>query len=287
VIYLLTVNYYSTNLVTKLITSVSPSPNIEYQIVIVNNSPDDNSIYCLQTPSILILNAINNLGFGKACNLGIKYIYERDPHSIIWIVNPDAYFLENVWEKVNYFFESHTQISILGTIVYTPENQVWFGGGRFFPKTGTILSEDLITNTDVDYIICDWVSGCSLLINLRNFRECPLFDPAYFLYYEDFDFCQRYARQGHLIAVTKLFGVWHQPSAITNRFIFSKIKHSTYSYLLTLERYTNKFVFGMRLLRLILHALVLIVFQPQVAKGKLDGILRYWQTKIFSESKWC
>lgn len=276
-IYFLVVNYYSTNLVQKLIDSLQNSQHFSYKIVIVNNSPDDNSVNSLNSDSVLIVNAESNLGFGRACNLGLKLIYNENPQAIVWILNPDAYLLENTLHKVNSFFESHPEVSILGTIVYTPTNEIWFAGGCFIPRTGSILAPDMLTTTNSDYVACDWVSGCSLIINLCKFTSVPEFDTAYFLYYEDFDFCRRYANQGYLIAVTKQFGVIHQPSSITNRYVFRKIKHSTYSYLLSLDRYTNKLVFSLRLLRLLIYALFLIPIKSQMALGKLIGILLYFR----------
>lgn len=279
-IYFLTVNYYSTNLVTKLISSIQASKNIPHQTVIINNSPDDYSIYTLKTESVVILEAGTNLGFGSGCNLGLSWIYGQDPQAIVWIVNPDAYMLEDPLDKVAPFFKAHPELSIVGTIVYIPNGKVWFAGGRFIPATGAILAQDLLTNSDTAYISCDWVSGCSLLINLGNFPDCPKFDPAYFLYYEDFDFCRRYASLGYLIGVTKQLSVIHQPSAITNRNMFSKIKYSTYSYLLTLEKYTTKIVLLLRLTRLISYALILMLVKPKVAFGKLYGVLLYLRRSL-------
>ncbi len=272
-IYFLVVNYYSTNLVTKLISSLPAGKNIEYKTIIVNNSPDDDSIYSLKNEDVLILNAENNLGFGGGCNLGINWIYTQDSQAIVWIINPDAYLEENTLNQAQLFVKAHPEISILGTIVHTPTGEVWFAGGRFVPTAGAILTQDLLTNTDADYVACDWITGCSFIINLRNFDECPQFDPAYFLYYEDFDFCRRYANQGHSIAVTKQFGVLHQPSSITNRYVFRKIKNSTYGYLLSLDRYTNQWILGIRLIRLIFYAIILMFFKPQVAFGKFAGVL--------------
>ena len=222
-----------------------------------------------------IIHAEGNIGFGNACNLGIEYIFNEDQQAIIWIINPDAYLPKNSLAEVNIFFDSHSDLSIVGTIIYTPEGEVWFAGGRFLPKIGAIIQEDLLTYTDKPYVICDWVSGCSLMINLRNFSEVPLFDPVYFLYYEDFDFCQRYANQGYLIAVTNQVSVIHQPSSITNRNVFLKIKYSTYSYLITLEKYTNLAIQIIRLTRLILYAIILIAIKPQVSLGKIQGVLMY------------
>ncbi|MEA5594375.1 glycosyltransferase family 2 protein [Rivularia sp. UHCC 0363] len=279
-IYFLIVNYYSTSLVKKLISSIPVNINVEYQVVIVNNSPKDNTIKELESESVFIFDNKDNLGFGGACNQGLEWIYRKDCQAIVWIINPDAYFEEISLEKVKNFFYLHSEVSILGTIIYTPNKKIWFAGGSFVADTGAILTTDLLTNTSAEYVGCDWVSGCSLIVNLNNFCNCPQFDDAYFLYYEDFDFCRRYAKQGYLIAVTKDFGLLHQPSSITNRYIFQKIRHSTYSYLLTLDRYTNNLILITRLVKLAVNAFILIFIRPKTAFGKFYGLLMYGRQVI-------
>jgi len=276
VIYLLTVNYYSTQLIERLIHSIPIHLNLSCQIVIVNNSPDDIAVQRLHIKSFHILEANTNLGFGKACNLGLNWIYTQNSDAIVWIINPDTYLPENSLEKVFTFFQAHPEVSILGTLIYTPTGDIWFAGGRFVPQRGAIVSLDLLScDPEASYIPSDWVSGCSLLLNLRHFQTCPQFDPAYFLYYEDFDFCRRYAMQGYQIAITSQLAVIHQPSSITNRHIAQKYQHSTYSYLLTLERYTNKWILLMRFGRLLFYAFILLVLKPETALGKLAGIFYY------------
>jgi GT2 family glycosyltransferase len=243
--------------------------------VVVNNSADDESLDTIGSESVLIFDAESNLGFGNACNLGIRWIYTQDTQAIIWIINPDAFLPENSHFNPQMFFDLHPDISILGTAIHTPSGKLWFAGGSFLPEFGEISEKDLLSNSESDYVVCDWVSGCSLIINLRNFQECPCFDADYFLYYEDFDFCQRYRQEGHVVAITKGVDVLHVPSSITNRNVFNKVNHSTYSYLLTLARYTNKFIFGVRLVRLLGLAMVLMLFKPQVSLGKLSGFWRF------------
>ncbi|NER21037.1 MAG: glycosyltransferase [Symploca sp. SIO1C2] len=277
-IYFLSVNYYSSNLIAKLVSSIPANSNIPYQIVVVNNSTNDQGLQQLPASSIKILEAETNLGFGRACNLGLNWIYQQNPQALVWIINPDAFLPENTLEKVPTFFATHPELSLLGTLVYTTAGDIWFAGGQFMPQQGAIISADLgMSHPEKAYVPCDWVSACSLIINLHHFAHCPQFDPAYFLYYEDFDFCQRYSHQGHQIAITNQLAVIHQPSSITNRNLTSKFQHSTYSYLLTLAKYTNKTIFLLRLFRLILHSLILLLAKPQTALGKLTGIFQYFK----------
>jgi N-acetylglucosaminyl-diphospho-decaprenol L-rhamnosyltransferase len=276
VFYFVTVNYYSTELIRKLIGSFPKNSQIPYQVLIVNNSPEDITINQLKSDSVVIIESLTNLGFGRACNLGLNWIYSQNPHAIVWIINPDAYFLENSIEKVICLCDEHPKISIIGTIVYTESNNVWFAGGSFIPKTGDIVSKEYLNpSQDFQYIESEWVSGCSMIINFQNFNSCPHFDPIYFLYYEDFDFCKRYAEEGHLVVVAPQISVGHHPSSITNKNIRVKLQHSTHSYLLTLHRYAGQGILLLRFVRILLHAIILLPVKPQMAIGKIYGLLLY------------
>lgn len=130
---------------------------------------------------------------------------------------------------------------------------------------------------DTEISTTDWVTGCSMLINLKNFNTCPQFDEDYFLYYEDFDFCRRYAKQGHKIAIIQPITVVHKPSSITNKNPPLKLEYSIYSYLLSLEKHTKKSVLIYRLIRMTIVALLSLPINFKVAKVKLKAILKYSQ----------
>lgn len=275
-IYFLTVNYYSTELIRNLQQSIALIAQIPYQLIIVNNSVDDATIVTLNNAHTMILNTQKNLGYGLACNVGLQWIYQTDPNAFVWIINPDTVLLNNALHKAQDFLETHPELSIVGSIVYDGNGEIWFAGGRFIPQIGEIFADTSIhKNSENDYEFCDWITGCSLLINLSNFSSCPQFSADYFLYYEDFDFCQRYAAEGHLVAITPQIEIVHQASSITSRDAYQKSKHSTYSYLLTLKKYTNQLVFWLRLLRVVLHAIVLLPLNQPKATGTLSGVFHY------------
>ena len=284
-IYLITVNYNSSDWIAQLLDSVRLDSSTEYRLLIVNNSPPDRAIHNLAGEDVLILEAGENLGFGSACNLGLNWVYEQSKGAIVWLINPDAQLNSGSLKAAAEFFTTHKKESIVGTIVLEPNGKIWFGGGRFNSKAGAIFTENLFTDSSADYLESDWVTGCSLLLNLANFAPCPQFDPAYFLYYEDFDFCRRYASLGHSIGITRTIQVIHSPSSIADRNPAFKLQCSTTSYLLTLERYTNGLTLLIRLLRLMLHSLVLLPFKPQSAIGKWFGIVAYLRLRIFKSQK--
>jgi N-acetylglucosaminyl-diphospho-decaprenol L-rhamnosyltransferase len=308
VIYFITVNYYSAELIAQLIASfqqqtvnsrscpegsselvVSDSARrysneaFPYQLLIVNNSPDDPDIHKLSSPQTIILEAGSNLGFGQGCNLGLDWVYSQSKDAIVWLINPDASFVHQEFHKVIHFFKNHSTISILGTLVTTLEGDICFAGGEFNANSGAIVQRNLLLDSADSVVLCDWVSGCSMILNLQNFQSCPRFDPSYFLYYEDFEFCYRYRTQGHQVAITSQFEVNHRPSSITNRDVFSKTRHSTYSYLITLHRLSPRSTLLIRLAKLLLHAVILILYRPPISLGKCCGVFDYlrllWRSK--------
>jgi N-acetylglucosaminyl-diphospho-decaprenol L-rhamnosyltransferase len=101
-IYLITVNYYSGELIANLLDSIRSqcSAQVSCQLVIVNNSIADQSLDHLleinqqassQNPPVKLINSPENIGFGRACNLALTWVYIQDPQAIVWLINPDAY----------------------------------------------------------------------------------------------------------------------------------------------------------------------------------------------------
>src|SRR5678816_1148982 len=62
------------------------------------------------------------------------------------------------------------------------------GVARFFPKVRMVDEpmDDISTPRE-----CDWVPGCYMLVRKEVIDRCGLFDPRYFLYVEEVDFCRR------------------------------------------------------------------------------------------------
>lgn len=280
-IYLITVNYYSATLIAQLLTSIQGQieVDVEYQLIIINNSAAEDCS-TLAGDRVLILEAGENLGFGGGCNLGLNWVYERDRAATVWLINPDATLPKNTLNQAIQFCRTHPALSIIGTIISEPSGEIWFAGGEFVPETGKIVAcTEISIHPNTNYVETSWVTGCSLLLNLQHFDSCPQFDPAYFLYYEDFDFCRRYAQEGHSVVIAPIH-IIHHPSSITSRDPSSTLQHSTFSYLLALERHTSPRVFWYRLSRIMFHAMRVSLVEPKRAIAILQGILHFWRRSL-------
>lgn len=272
-IYLLTVNYYSTELIRQLLSSIRVTEQ-DYQLIIVNNSPEDTSVHQLPQiySSVTVITARTNIGFGSGCNLGIQHIYNLNPQSIIWLINPDTQIEKRAIQYIKQCLIQNPNVAILGTKIKDLEGTIWFSAGRFNPWTGSVQDKaerEAISDSLVQVLNCRWVSGCSLIFNLKQFDHCPSFDTQFFLYYEDVDLCERYYKRGYRIAVTQAVLVTHAVSAIIQQNSHTQLKHATYSKLYFIQQHGTA-------LALVLNSIYLLVL----------GVLVFPQNRLAALGRW-
>ena len=65
----------------------------------------------------------------------------------------------------------------------------------------------------------DYVSGCSMLISSKLFKQGFLFDPDYFLYWEDVDFCLRAKKKGFSVGLLDDVCIYHDLVPVSRRSI--------------------------------------------------------------------
>ncbi len=278
-IYLLTVNYYSTELINQLLSSIVIAEQ-DYQLIVVNNSPEDTSVNQLSQTyfTVTVITAKTNLGFGAGCNLGIQHIYNLNSQALIWLINPDTQIEKTAIQYIKQCFIENPNVAILGTKIKDLEGTIWFSRGRFNPWTGSIkdkAKQEDISNSLVQIFTSRWVSGCSLILNLKQFDHCPQFDPHYFLYYEDADLCERYYKQGYQIAVTQAVLVTHAVSSITSKNLSTQFQHATYSKLYFLWKHGTVFALVLNLLYMLVLCVLLFPKNLPAAYGRWQGLKQF------------
>jgi N-acetylglucosaminyl-diphospho-decaprenol L-rhamnosyltransferase len=243
----------------SLLAQSATVPGLSLNFICVNNGPGDGRSENL-ADGMTVLEMGENAGFGRACNRGIRWVADRDRAAAVWLLNPDtevaAGCLAAIARTLATDGQWRTDWAICGTTVLTPNGEIWQTGGHWNHRTGSILpSRDRPPDPNNDPKVhspqdTDWVSGCSLLMNLGHFGDdIPQFDPNFFLYYEDFDLCQRQRRAGHPVQWLPAATVIHHPSSVTGRTPYRRLRWSLYGYWLALEKHAPRSVLMGRLLR--------------------------------------
>jgi GT2 family glycosyltransferase len=173
-------------------------------IVVDNGSTDGSSASCLNFANVELLHAGQNLGFGKACNLGARDAQAK----YLLFLNPDAAVFPKTLEKVLAYMQepAHSDVGICGVQLLDESGLVsrscarfptpWgfaahaFGVDKLFPTIGHFMAEWAHDCTrDVDQVI-----GAFFMVRRELFESLGGFDERFFVYFEEVDFSCR-ARQ--------------------------------------------------------------------------------------------
>lgn len=178
------------------IKSSSYSKSIEL-IIIDNNSIDNsNNIICSfkNKLKIKLIKMNQNLGFAKACNLGVK----RASSEFIFITNQDVIFTESFFQKllaIYYKYKSNQEIIISPAVVFEHNGIHYFGaknhilGFSYTPEIGNSLPQHKIIKKTNRF------SGGSVFMKRSLFLEMGGFFENFFMYYEDSDLSLRILRK--------------------------------------------------------------------------------------------
>ena len=207
------VNYNTCALTCKCLDSIfSNTRGVQFEVIVVDNysQRDDSKQVLSQYPRIRYVQADTNLGFGKANNLGYAYSTGR----YILFLNSDAYLLNDALSAfVHELDQLPNNVGCIGAQLLSEEGKLnnsysdlpslrWYaksvGGIYIYPfrrwrKNSQMVDASISKSPfEVPYII-----GADLCIRRNVIEECGLFDPDFFMYYEDSEMQSRFRKAGY------------------------------------------------------------------------------------------
>lgn len=205
------VNYNTSKLILSCIDSIEKyTSDINYEIIIVdNNSSKDCSLDILQKDKrITFVQSKDNLGFGRANNLGVQY----SSGDYLFFLNPDTLLINNAIFILFEYLSNHSDTAIVGGNLFDENQQPIHSFKRIFPSffsefdvsVGRIISKMLFgINTDFNHTECPMdvaqITGADLMIKRDVFELLKGFDSDFFMYYEETDLCYRTKNKGFAI----------------------------------------------------------------------------------------
>ena len=241
-ISLIIVNYYSKNLIEELLKTLPEVIKKEGEIIIVNNSPDE-EIYFKEYENLKVINNEGNLGFGKAVNIGVK----ESKGEYLVIVNPDVKFIKG-FKKALEFIKKNKRISMVFPLIIDKEGKkgVFFREMEYGFRTFIWMMgyDEFLEKKERRRIKERYISSfpmCCCLIPSKIFKKIGGFDESFFLFKEDEDFERRLRRENLYLyfypewVVYHEFGATHEESdfafyhRVMSLYLFYK-KHQKYFY---------------------------------------------------------
>lgn len=202
------VNYNTARLLSKMRDALMCSQgSLSLQTIVIDNASRDDSLPVIhrEFPDAHVIENATNVGFGRANNQAISVATGR----YLLLLNTDAFVAPDSLSKTVSYMDAHPQCGVLGVRLVGSGGEL-HPSCRFFPNPWNVFVSrsgllrvfpwvqlvDPPGHHDDVTRECDWVVGCYMLIRREVVAECGLFDPRYFLYLEEVDFCRRVKRAG-------------------------------------------------------------------------------------------
>jgi len=170
----------------KILTNCIKSINNNVKILIIENSSEFKSKEIFKSYSNITIHCTGkNLGYGGGNNFGLNFVNTK----YALISNPDVIYDKSFFENINFYLSEKINFSIIG-----PQNKsksIFASHGFFDKKNKTNLDNNILDYNEHNLKKCDWVVGCSMLLNLNFFKTKNIFDENFFLYFEEFDLCKQ------------------------------------------------------------------------------------------------
>ena len=178
-ISIIIVSYNACELLKKCIDSIIDNVSYEYELIIVDNASDDETVNYLKNISEKCKVIFNerNLGFSKANNIGVN----NSTGDLIHFLNPDTV----VDKSINDVYKKVVQKNDVIYSTSLKENDNRIQGGHVMP----IFSN--LTRWLRKKRIIRWYIGASIIMSRENYDILGGWSEDYFMYSEDLDLCYK------------------------------------------------------------------------------------------------
>lgn len=299
------VSWNSIQSLKKCIESIlNECSKIKKEIIVIDNNSDDETVTILEEifPSVIIINNKENIGFGRAHNIGIKKCRGK----YILILNPDMIVSKYSLIKMINCIEQDKYIGVLGCKLTNSDGSVQDSYHLDFPTLLSTFFDEIFylkffkSKRKIEQlektIEVSWLSGACLLFRGRVLKsDINGFNEIFFMYCEDVEICNRIKNKGLKVCYTNICEMIHfsgSSSSQQKRSYFSSVlqRESVFKYFQLTE---NNFVaFLYRMLWLIisifrLFCLLLLKF-PSILLNRKDNIkinklvIKYYKILLWS-----
>lgn len=205
------VNYKTGELILDSIRSVKEqSRDISFEIIVVDNCSGDGSAERIKEgcPEATLIQAPQNLGFGRANNLGI----EAAKGEVVFFLNPDTLLTNNAIKILYDYLKGHKKVGACGgnlvDMNFSPVNSY----GRRFPS----LWEEFLSIFYLKPLL--WhnsrsasynytgkpmgvasIVGAGLMVKRSVLDQVGYFSPDFFMNFEETELCLRIKKAGYLV----------------------------------------------------------------------------------------
>ena len=205
------VTYSSGECLGAFLDSLHCATRRKYEVVLADNGSTDGCMdgsveAAARRPGVTVRPTGGNLGYGRAANAGALGAAAE------WLVvaNPDIIWRPGSLDTLLDAAARYPDAASLGPAIVTPDRRL-YPSARALPSLGRGTGHAVCgwwwpgnpwtaayrnERGEPREGAAGWLSGSCLLLRRCAFEQVLGFDPAYFMYFEDVDLCDRLSRAG-------------------------------------------------------------------------------------------
>ncbi len=236
-VYCIIVTYNAMKWVDRCLTSLRES-TILVNTVVVDNLSTDNTVSYINDkyPEVCIIHNSENKGFGQANNQGIEYAYSKGA-THFFLLNQDAWVSKDGIEQL-VSIQNRYNIAILSPIHLNGTAEKFdnaYLSAAVFEDSNVEFVNNLFFSNLKDYYIVEKINAAAWMISRETIESIGGFNPLFFHYGEDINYCQRLKYFGKVIAFTPKATICHDRNEHGNMAVYNK--RAILTFLLT--RHSN------------------------------------------------
>lgn len=215
-VYIIVVTYKGHLWYERCFTSLR---NSEYpvQTIAIDNASNDGTVEYIREhfPEIHLIESKENLGFGRANNIGMRYALDHGC-DYVFLLNQDAWIEPNTIGELIRIAEKHPKYGILGPVQVNKEKtKVLNGVIQFLINPDNVnhkLFSDLILGSTAEVYPVAEINAAAWLLPRKTLETVGGFDPIFLHYGEDWNYLSRVLYHGLKVGLVPHLQVVHDCS---------------------------------------------------------------------------
>lgn len=216
-----TVTYNSAEVLPDFLASLARQQGVSLRTYIADSGSADETVDLIKRSGLrdltLVENA-DNVGFAVGSNQGIERAV-ADGVDFVLLLNNDTVFGPDLVSTLVRTAEDRRLDVVSPLILFeSPADAIWYAGGTLsrLALVARHIDEGAHRSRAPQHLTAtQFGSGCCLLIRPEVFERVGMFDPVYFVYFDDVDLAVRIRGAGYTYWMEPAAVLTHKASALT------------------------------------------------------------------------
>ena len=195
-VYIIIVTYNAMKWAEKCFSSLRKS-SVPVQVIVIDNCSEDGTQEYIKNnfPEVNFIQNQENLGFGKANNIGIEIAYKNGA-DFFYLMNQDAWIYENSIQKLLDVYETHQKKSEIGILspmhLDGSEKKLDIFLDKYISQNfETRMISDFYLNSIKPCYEINFINAAHWFIPKDTIEKVGGFNPYFFHYGEDNEYVNR------------------------------------------------------------------------------------------------